>query len=207
MYRDDIEPELRHLESFLQVGSIFVDVGANTGIYTIKAAKHIGPDGCVVAIEPFPDILATLHDSIQRNALTNVRLRNVCAGKRTTHATLWMNAGKPNSFSLLKRDANAAGFSALTVTLDDLFSWEELKRIDYLKIDAEGSEQDVLEGAKVILATCRPIIQVEVTIRRYSLQLTNYSIFHAPRSPNHVYIPNESRAVEIARNLGWHESP
>ncbi|MFM6079807.1 MAG: FkbM family methyltransferase [Dolichospermum sp.] len=96
IYRDAIEPEFEHLEKFLDTEGVFIDVGANTGIYTIKAAKYFNNKGTVLAIEPFPDVFATLFQSIQINEFTNVRLRNFCAGEHTGTGTLWMNHNKPN---------------------------------------------------------------------------------------------------------------
>jgi len=203
IYRDALEPEFQYLERFLDPSGVFVDVGANTGIYSIKAAKHYGTSGVVLAIEPFPDVLATLYYSVQANRFSNVRLRNFCAGERTQAMSLWMNFGKPNSFSLIKRDPSALPLSILTVSLDDLFQWEGLERLDYLKIDAEGSEQQVLTGAKSVIEKHRPIIQLEVSIADVSVPLSDYSIFCAPHSPNKVYIPNEHPKLEIPKQLGW----
>ena len=203
VYRDAIEPELQYLERFLDSRGVFVDVGASTGIYSIKAARHYGPAGVVLAIEPFPDVLATLYYSAQANRFSNIRLRNFCVGERTQAMRLWMNFGKPNSYSLIKRDPGALPLSILTVSLDDLFKWEGLERLDYLKIDAEGSEQQVLIGAKSVIEKHRPIIQLEVAIADVPAQLSDYSIFCAPHSPNKVYIPNEHPKLEIPTQLGW----
>jgi FkbM family methyltransferase len=203
LYRDAIEPEFEHLENFLDADGVFVDVGANTGIYSVKAAKHLGSRGVVIAIEPFPDVLATLYHSIQANEFTNVRLRNFCAGERTMTSELWMNMGQPNSFSLVKRETEASCLSTLTVALDDLFVWEKLDRFDYLKIDAEGAEQQVLAGAAGILEKYRPIVQMEVNIHEPIWSLPEYSIFRAPESPNKIYIPNESKKTKIPEELGW----
>lgn len=205
LYRDAIEPEFEHLEKFLDVDGVFVDVGANTGIYSLKAAKHYGNGGVVLAIEPFPDVLATLYQSVQANGFNNVRLRNFCAGERTVTSELWMNMGQPNSFSLVKRETEAACLSTLTVALDDLFIWEKLDRFDYLKIDAEGAEQQVLAGAAGVLEKYRPIVQMEVNINEPSWFLPNYSIFQAPGSPNKVYIPNESKKLHLPKQLGWQQ--
>src|SRR5215208_1443148 len=78
--RDLVEPEFQHLERFLGTSGVFVDVGASTGIYTLKMAKHFGNDGVVLAIEPFPDTIATLYRSVAANGFTNVRLRNLAVG-------------------------------------------------------------------------------------------------------------------------------
>lgn len=206
IYKDAIEPEFEYLEQFLDTKGVFVDVGSNTGIYTIKAAKHFCKNGTILAIEPFPDILATLFKSIEANGFTNVRLRNFCAGEHTGSATLWMNRNQPNSFSLVKREEIASCLSTLTVALDDLFVWERLNRLDYLKIDVEGAEEQVLAGAKKIIEKYRPIIQIEITFNDISIHLSNYSVFRASEnSPNKIYIPNESTKNQVAKQLKWQE--
>src|ERR1017187_7967619 len=53
IWRDSLEPELAALSSFLRPGMCFIDVGANVGVYAIKAAKEVGEKGLVIAIEPF----------------------------------------------------------------------------------------------------------------------------------------------------------
>ena len=204
-YRDSIEPEFQHLHEFLDYGNVFVDIGANTGIYTLKAAKHIGKDGVVLAIEPFHDVLATLSYSVKANGFTNVRLRNFCAGKHTRSEILWMNSNKPNSFSLLRRDKEASSLSILSVTLDDLFVWEGLDRLDYLKIDVEGAEEQVLTGGMKTLEKYRPIIQMEVIVNDVAHNLNEYSIFQAPDSPNKICIPNESSKIHLPKKLGWEQ--
>lgn len=204
IYRDSIEPEFQHLDRFLDTEGVFVDVGASTGIYSIKAAKHFGAHGLVLAIEPVPDVLATLYRSVQANGFTNVRLRSLCVGDRTGVRMLWRNFGKPHSFSLIRRDPSASPLSVLTVALDDLLNWEGLDRLDYLKIDVEGAEQQVLAGARRAIEEHRPIIQVEVSIAvpRFS-ELGDYVIFHAPQSSNSICIPKENAKIGVPQQLGW----
>jgi len=203
IYRDAVEPELQHLDSFLDASGVFVDVGANTGIYTLKAARHFGRQGVVVAIEPFPEILAVLQHSVRANGLSNVRLRNFCLGDSIGTRTLWQNFGKPNSFSLVKRDPNACSFSTLAVTLDDLFGWEGLDALDYLKLDVEGAEREVLLGARQMIEKHRPIIQLEVTIEDVPVHLADYTSFRAPGSTNKICIPAEHSKIAVPQQLGW----
>lgn len=203
--REEIEPEFTHLEQFLDADGVFLDIGANTGIYTIKAAKHYSAgNGLVIAVEPFPDVLATLYRSIQANGFRNVHLRNACAGAATGTASFWMNAGTPHTFSLLKRDNAADSLSSLVVAVDDLLRWEGVERLDYMKIDVEGAEASVLEGAKESITRFRPIIQAEITINELNFTLDRYATFRAaPDSPNNVYIPLENSKIAVAERLGW----
>ncbi len=204
VFGDSLEPELCSLQHFLGSGHVFVDVGANVGLFTVKAAKEVGNDGLVIAIEPFLETALQLTNNVHANGFTNVRVRNVCIGSDTEETRLHLNKGKPNSFSLVPK-GDAKSISVLSVSLDDLCRWENLKRLDYLKIDAEGAEAAVLEGAQKAIGRFRPIVQVEVTIGESTLSL-NYRRFTAPGSMNNVFIPAENtKAVDTATKLGWAE--
>ncbi len=203
VWRDEIEPEYKHFTKFLAPESVMIDVGANTGIYSIKAAQHLAGTGTVLALEPFPDVLAVLFKSAQANRFSNLRIRNLCAGERTETSMFWMNSEKPHEFSLVKHDASAQALSSLVVALDDLFAWEKLTRFDFLKIDAEGAENQVLQGAAKILAHYRPIIQAEITHTQIDFPLPNYTVFQVENSPNKVFIPQEHPRYTLAAELGW----
>jgi len=206
VYGDSLEPELNCLQHFLGAGDVFVDVGANVGVFTVKAAKEVGDHGLVIAIEPFIETVFRLSRNVQANGYTNVRIRNFCIGRVTQHERLHLNKGKPNSFSLVP-NGDVQSISVLSVSLDDLYRWEHLQRLDYLKIDAEGAEAAVLEGGQEAIRRFRPIVQVEVTISDTRLGL-NYRRFTAPRSMNNVFIPAEkAQALETAMTLGWMEVP
>jgi FkbM family methyltransferase len=205
LYGDSIEPELASLECFLRPGFVFVDIGANVGVYALKAAKELGEAGLVVAVEPFLDTACRLLGNVRSNGCRNVRVRNVSIGRNTQEAKLYLNKGKPHSFGLLPV-GDAESISVLSVSLDDLSRWESLERLDYLKIDAEGAEAAILEGGLETIARFRPVVQVEITKGNSSLS-ANYRRFCAPQSPNHVFIPAEnSEAIETAAALGWNEA-
>jgi len=205
IFRDTLEPEFEHLLEFLEPSAVLVDIGANTGIYTLKGATFLSANGGqVVALEPFPEMLATLQHNVRVNGLNNVRLRNVCAGDRTHAASFWQNFDKPNTFSLTRRDEKAACLSVLVVALDDLFAWEDLHRLDYLKIDAEGAEAQIIAGAKKVIEKYRPIIQVEINLEDVAVRLPDYSAFQAAHnSANRLLIPNENPKIGIPAKLGW----
>ena len=205
IFRDALEPEFEHLERFLVPGGTFIDVGANTGIYTLKAGKYLSANGgTVIALEPFPEVLATLYHNVRANGFANVRLRNFCAGERTHATAFWMNFDRPHSFSISKRDEKAISFSTLVVALDELVEWEGLSRLDYLKIDVEGVEAQVLAGARKIISRFRPIIQVEVNINEVPMELPEYSVFQAGTAGvNRIFIPNESAKIDVPKTLGW----
>jgi FkbM family methyltransferase len=203
LYGDDIEPELNYLDKFLDKESVFIDIGASSGIYTLKAAKHLTHKGIVIAVEPFPEVFNSLYFSVRKNGFNNVKLRNFCATKETSETTLWMNSNLPNTFSIVERHNNSSGLSVLGVSIDDLMVWEKLNRLDYIKIDAEGAEKEILLGAKKSIEKFRPIIQAEITVRALDLKFDSYVVFKAPNSLNVVFVPKESNKLEVAKKLGW----
>jgi hypothetical protein len=114
-----------------------------------------------------------------------------------------MNFNEPNSFSISNRVGEARGMSVLTASLDELCRWENLDRLDYVKIDAEGAEREILAGAMESIKRFRPIIQLEISINDTTLEMPDYLGFKASRGSNKVYIPAESKKLDIVRNLGW----
>jgi len=114
-----------------------------------------------------------------------------------------MNAGLPNTFSILKHDQGASAFSTLTVKLDDLLPWEGLDGLDYLKIDAEGAEGLILAGAQDVISRFRPIIQVEIIINNVGFELPKYLCLQARTGLNRIYIPMEHHKLKTLMNLGW----
>jgi FkbM family methyltransferase len=204
IFRDALEPEFENLEQFLTPGGVFLDIGGNTGIYTIKAAKYLAANrGTVVVIEPLPEMLAMLSHNVHENGFTNVRLRSFCLGAAAGVADLWMNFHRPTSFSLVRRDEQAASQSTLVFPLDQVFPLEGLSRLDYVKIDVEGAESQVLAGAHETLKLFRPIIQLETGFSDVPLDLSDYCAWQSPGGPNKVCFPNESPKIETARRLGW----
>lgn len=202
IYGDSLEPELRSLQHFLQLGFVFVDVGANVGVYTLKAAKEVGSTGLVIAIEPFLDTACRLSQNVSENQFHNVRLRNLCLGQSTGEAQLYLNKQAPNSFGLFQ-EGPAESVSVLTASLDDLCSWERIHRLDYLKIDAEGAENLILRGAQNTISRFRPIIQLEIT-KVNNVTPYGYISFSSKGSPNVVHIPADNdAAIATALKLGW----
>ena len=105
IYFDDFEKaEQRFINKFLRPGDIFVDVGANIGLFTLIAAKLVGKRGHVYAFEPSSRIHQRLIDNIKLNNLTNVSCYQLALSDRDGEAILyvpldgydaWSSFGKP----------------------------------------------------------------------------------------------------------------
>lgn len=202
---DNYEPELFFLDRFIELGDVFIDVGANTGIYSMKAAKKIGEHGLVIACEPFIGVFESLIKSVEINRFNNVRLRNFCIGAKKEILQFYFNYNKPNSFSLLKLDSNASSINIPVLSLDELIHWENLKKVNYIKIDAEGAENVILTGAIETILNFRPIIQLETFDFEIKNKLKDYRFFKASNSPNVICLPINHKFIEVPQILGFPE--
>ncbi len=140
-------------------GDVVFDVGANSGIYALKVSKQVGKTGVVVAIEPNPEVFRWLSSNIQENNGSKIILLNAAAASKNCSATLsvpyrWsvgggLNVGKKNTIS----------YTVRCLSLDNVAQFAGFPNI--IKIDVEGAELDVLQGAKLILSTSKPQIVIE----------------------------------------------
>ena len=140
------------LVRILRAGDAFLDVGAHSGLYTLLGARLVGAQGRVYALEPAPANLAMLDHHLELNRLHNVTVIRAAAGARPASASF---ASGDSSYT------GRLGEGDLTVRveqLDDLLERDLIRPPKLIKIDVEGAEADVLEGARRLLETARPIV-------------------------------------------------
>ena len=138
----------------IQPGSVVFDIGAHVGYYTLLAAELVGKSGQVCALEPFPRNLGYLRRHIQLNRYQNVQVLPVAVGAQRGEG--FFEEGVDSSTGHLSN--GAAGLVVPVVALDDLVADQKVPHPDYMKIDVEGAELQVLLGAESILRTSRPTI-------------------------------------------------
>jgi len=160
-FREDYEPELAYLGKALFPRAVFIDVGANLGIYTLVASSIVGPAGRVIAIEPSFQSLPILRKNIAINGLTNVLPLSVALTEKAGSAWLY-HGPDPSQNSLGKNPSrNGVGEEVMTETLDSVLLQACVDRVDVIKMDAEGSEELILRGATRVLKSERPIVVFE----------------------------------------------
>ncbi len=145
-------------------GDKVLDVGANIGLWAMGAARAVGASGAVHAVEPIPENHARLVSNLALNGLTHVRTAQVAFSNRSGSVTMYRpsygNSGHP---SLGRRDGVDLPVAIEAITLDDYCEREGLAHIDFVKIDVEGAELLVLQGATELLASPdAPLILFEV---------------------------------------------
>jgi FkbM family methyltransferase len=137
---------------YLQPGNVCIDVGANTGSLTIPAAYHVGPSGTVLSIEPSPKFARIIADNVNLNNYNEcVSIHQVALGADSN--TVYLNESRADDTT---NHIDSSGTAVRQVTLDSLT--KELARIDLLKIDVEGYEYQVLQGATDTLHKTKVIL-------------------------------------------------
>jgi FkbM family methyltransferase len=134
----------------------FVDVGANIGKYTIKIARQLKDKGKAIAIEPEPSNFQVLKKNIVLNNLKNVNAFNLACSSHAGKSAFYLNDSGTGSHSLIKKTNK--NISVNLCKLDSLLSSLKIKKVDFIKIDVEGAELDVIAGAKNTLKSFPKII-------------------------------------------------
>lgn len=158
------EPETQEaLADLLQRGDVLFDVGAATGFHTIIAARHVGPGGRIIAFEPFVENLVALRHNIALNELTNVEVIDKAIADSDGVAVMVPEASDEVSLVMQRLDREGADERSVEVTsLDALLESGRVPAPTVVKMDVEGAEVEVLNGARALLARERPTLLIEV---------------------------------------------
>ncbi|MEE2908620.1 MAG: FkbM family methyltransferase [Planctomycetota bacterium] len=134
------------LES-LEPGMVFVDIGAHVGLYTLPAARAVGPTGCVIAFEPHPGNRALLEENVLGNALENVTVVAAAVSDAPGEMPLQVSPFNTGDHRLYRGGhGGGAAVPTAVVSLDAWCAAEGIDRVDMVKIDVQGAEARVIAG-------------------------------------------------------------
>jgi len=161
------KPDLQNfLSSFVKEGSVFYDVGANVGFFSLLAARLAGPEGKVISFEPLPDNLVRLRENIERNEFHNVQILPLALGGANEERIFQVSErptwGKLKGVGSESPDKYMSDIKVLVRRLDDLLSESTIQPPDFVKIDVEGAEVEVVEGARETLLRHGPMLMIEL---------------------------------------------
>lgn len=159
--QDWFEDEIKFLRGLLQAGDKVVDIGANFGTYTLSMAKVIGPTGRVFAFEPASSTAEYLAEGIAANGFSQVVLEQCALSSAPGNAALSLHDNSELN-ALVHGAAKGATEAVPVTTLDgcvDRYDWRE---IDFVKLDAEGEEVNILKGGARFFGQLNPLVQYEI---------------------------------------------
>lgn len=140
-------------EREIQPSAVVYDIGANVGYFSLLAGVLVGEKGQVIAFEPLPRNVSYLRKHISLNKLGNIHVFEAAVSDHDGEATF--DLGPSTAMGHISKKG---GIKVPLVSLDSLIASSELRPPDYMKIDVEGAEFEVLRGAKRLIKSHRPII-------------------------------------------------
>ncbi len=154
------QQEFALLSAITSPSSVIAEVGANMGAHTVRLAKHVGMQGRVVAYEPQPVMFQALCGTIALNSLMNVDCYPYALSSEAGQLVIpALDYRQQNNFGGISFVTPAD--QGLTVPLNRFDDVYQLPRLDLMKIDVEGMELSVLNGAETMINKFRPVIYME----------------------------------------------
>ena len=145
--------ELKIYRDLLKEGMVVIDIGANVGLYTFEASKLVGNSGKVIAFEPDSYNFEVLSLRLKKSGRKNITLVNKALSNISGHTKLFIDPFSPgnHSFSSDNLYSGKDYIEVPTVRLDDYLKENAIEKVDVIKIDVQGAEGLVFEGARGIL--------------------------------------------------------
>lgn len=144
--------------SYLQEGMTVMDIGANVGVYALRFARKVGPNGKVYAFEPVPEIFTRLQENITLNNTSNIIPVPIALSDRSGKAKMSVAEGLSSLFHHLTNQF----VEVRLMTLDEFISEHQIDRVDAIKLDVEGAELQVIRGADQTIRHFKPVMMVEI---------------------------------------------
>lgn len=155
------EPQVTEaMRSVLKPGQVVLDVGANIGYYTMLAASVVGPQGRVLAVEPFEHNYRLLEMSRDQNGFANIELFK-CAAMAKSQSVTFSLGTRFNSGSFHLGDEGGGYCGTYEIQAHPVDELVAGRRVDVIKIDVEGAEGLAFAGMNQTIEQGRPIIIME----------------------------------------------
>jgi FkbM family methyltransferase len=152
---DNFQPEFsRLIETFIRPDYVCLDVGANIGVKSLQLAQ-LATNGHVIAVEPSSGAFACLQENIRKSGHSNISSRSCAIGASDSYARFVDNS----AFGYLSETGST---EVKVMTIASLVDELHLKRLDFIKIDVEGSEQSIMEASLEVTNRFGSLIMFEM---------------------------------------------
>lgn len=148
-YKINEEMETSLLKKMIKKNWRVIDIGANIGYYTILLGKLVGDKGEVYAFEPDKDNVSTLSTNVLANNFNNIKVIEGAISDNTGTTKLYVSKENNGDHRTYNNGEKRKSYDVNSYSLDSFFSTK--KRIDFIKIDIQGSEMQAFLGMKNIL--------------------------------------------------------
>jgi len=163
--------ETQFICRFIKKNMVVIDIGANHGYYTLLISKIIDGEGIVIAFEPVNSLVKKLKKNITLNRLKNIIVEPYAVSLKEETREFYLCLDGKESLSSLRLPSNDVfcrkkKIKINTIFLDKYLHDKEITKVDFIKIDAEGGELNILKGGVDLLVNFRPVIMCEIDEKR-----------------------------------------
>jgi FkbM family methyltransferase len=176
------EPQVQEaMRTIVRPRDVLYDIGANVGFFTVLTARLVGPAGAVIAFEPLQESAEAARRNANLNGFTHVTVLTRAAGRRAGTAKLALR--EESTWAKLADDSTTGPtVDVEIVAIDDLVDAGTIRPPDFVKIDVEGAELDVIEGMRRTIIAHRPVILCEMHGRNAAFASLMESLGYTVRS-------------------------
>ncbi len=162
--QDWFEDEIKFLRFLLQPGQKVIDIGANYGVYTLSMAQTVGETGKIWAFEPASSTAKLLAASIGANGFNQVIIDQSALSHTSGLAELSLHDHSELNSLIHDNTGNGTTETVKISTLDECLQKYDWQEIDFIKIDAEGEEINILQGGQQFFDRLSPLVQYEIKV-------------------------------------------
>jgi FkbM family methyltransferase len=162
--------EIQLIKSKVDFNSVFIDIGANTGVYSYALSQVISPENLYI-FEPQKDLYKNLLKNFTKSNIYNIALSNENA--LVEFKIPYINNKEYNTRGTLRvnfAEEDETNFEKIIVRserLDDFVLKNGINKIDFIKIDVEGFEEEVIIGAEETIIKYKPKLMIEIEQRHH----------------------------------------
>jgi FkbM family methyltransferase len=150
------------ISKILKKGMYCIDIGSNIGYYALLENKIVGNEGRIVSIEPSPTNFKLLKENILLQNSSNMEAYNFAAGNKKGTVKFMIDT-KSNWCKVVDDDEVSDNVIDIeSNTLDNFLEKLSIRQIDFLRMDVEGFEANIIEGAQKTIQKFKPILAIEI---------------------------------------------
>jgi FkbM family methyltransferase len=159
---DWFESEIHFVRSFIKEGMFALDIGANYGLYSTAIANGLGSSGKLWCFEPTENTANALRQTIKTNQYNNIELIQAGLSDHLGKATFYTSDNAELNSLTASESTQGNKQTIELLTLDGCYEQHSWAHLDFIKLDAEGEELNILKGAHKTLSACSPLIMFEL---------------------------------------------
>ena len=160
------EPETNWaLQKYLRPGDVVLEAGANSGTETVLISRLVGGHGGVIAFEPVDHVLEKLKNNLRLNSISNVEVLPIALGAREQDIDFFVHPIDHPNQGMGSKSMNASLKKIVVTqkTIDSLIESKGIRKFDFLKMDVQGAEFDILMGSQISIKRFTPKIFLEAS--------------------------------------------